>query len=82
MVCSARERFHHATHSPLPQPRGGALRAEHAGGGQRLVFGLDERVLYMFIIAACSLLLLTIITGFVRDMQRQASVDLRPAMSG
>jgi hypothetical protein len=38
--------------------------------------------LYTFIIAACSLLLLTIITGFVRDMQPQSSVQLRPATSG
>ena len=45
-------------------------------------FGLDERALYTFIIAACSLLLLTIVTGFVRDLQPQSSVQLRPAMSG
>jgi hypothetical protein len=52
--------------------------------GSRLLdifFGLDERALYTFIIAACSLLL-TIITGFVRDMQPQSSVQLRPATSG
>ena len=47
-----------------------------------IFFGLDERALYTFIIAAFSLLLITIITGFVRDMQPQSSVRLRPARSG
>ena len=47
-----------------------------------IFFGIDERALYTFIIAACSLLLLTITTGFVRDMQPQSSVQLRSAMSG
>jgi hypothetical protein len=45
-------------------------------------FGLNERALYTFIIAACSLLVLTIITGCVYDMQRPSSVELRSAMSG
>ncbi|MBK9944611.1 MAG: hypothetical protein IPP13_23695 [Kouleothrix sp.] len=45
-------------------------------------FGLDERALYTFIIAAFSLLLLTIITGFVHDMQQKSSRELRPAMQG
>ncbi|HEX6288133.1 MAG TPA: hypothetical protein VFZ66_03035 [Herpetosiphonaceae bacterium] len=44
--------------------------------------GLNERTMYTFIFSAFGLLLLTIVTGCVRDMQRQPGVPLRPAMSG
>ena len=43
--------------------------------------GLNERTLYTFIIAAFGSLLLTIVTGYGRDMQQQPRVRLRPALS-
>lgn len=45
-------------------------------------FGLDERTMYTLIIAAFSLLLVTIITGFAHDFEQRPGVQLRPAMSG
>ena len=45
-------------------------------------FGLNERTIYTLIFSAFGLLLVTIVTGFARDIQCQPNVPLRPAMSG
>lgn len=46
------------------------------------VVGLSERMLYMFILAAFGLLLVTIVTGFARDIEHSPELRLRPMMSG
>lgn len=44
--------------------------------------GLNDRTMYTFIFSAFGLLLMTIVAGFARDMQRQTDAQLRPALSG